>query len=254
MRNLIVITSLVFVAIIVTSYFYFANLRENDPLRQADPEAVEVDEGISDAPLDRSGSQPVWTFTLHAKPTSKPAVCRYDENSRFVLVQDAYHILYAISASGDKLWNAQLPGPIVGDIQQLEDRSLLFATADRLYLLDTDGDPFPGFSLRLAQRATTPGAIAIQEPSASVHITVQTGSRVLSYDGRGNLLRGRNVPATNTRTAEADDPVQQADIETLPANIAANCSPLFYYGPLQPGDSNYLLCAKDNGVLHCYED
>src|SRR5690606_39683294 len=62
-------------------------------------------------------------FDLNAEPANEPAVFLLNDAHRFVLVQDAYHILYAVSANGEKLWNAQLPGAIVGKIHQLPDSS-----------------------------------------------------------------------------------------------------------------------------------
>src|SRR5690606_31621564 len=101
-----------------------------------------------------AGYTPVWSFALNARLSNKPIVYDLDSTNRFILVQDAYHILYAISANGQQLWNAQLPGPILGSIQQLADLSLVFTTPQRLYRIDTEGDPIPGFSLQLPQKAT----------------------------------------------------------------------------------------------------
>src|SRR5690606_1752197 len=130
----------------------------------------------------------LWTFDLNGGAITSPSVPMYDDSTRFILVQDAYHILHAISPEGQKLWNAQLPGPILDSISQLSDRSLVFATAERLYRIDTEGDPLPGFSLTLPQQAIQ-GAIATSDGDGTVRIDVTGRKQVLSYDGHGKLLR-----------------------------------------------------------------
>lgn len=246
MRNLIIITSAVFIAIIVTSYFYFSNLRKNEEFKQDDTEITEVDaaeaDGISGYPA------PLWTFDLNADPINKPGVFSLDDIRQFVLVQDAYHILYAISESGEKLWNAQLPGAIVGGIRQLSDSSLLFTTADRLYRIDKEGDPLPGFSLHLPQKATDDGATASYENSGNVRIDVQAGNRILSFDGRGRRLQTRS---SHTEAA-GNTPDENQEVQTdLRDSLPTGCGPLFYFGPLSGKEVNFLLCGNDQKLV-CY--
>lgn len=242
MRNIIIATSIVFIAVLITSYFYFSNLRQSD-LPNHEIENTAIDEDVEDE--ISSGERPIWTFNLHAALITRPIVGSIGDTSRFILVQDAYHILYAISPSGQQLWNAQLPGPILGDIQQLADLTLVFTTAERLYRIDTDGDPLPGFSLQLPQRATGQGVTASHESAEDIRIDVQAGSRLLSFDARGRHLQ--------TRTREANEAVdgnQKVQADTS-IGLPTGCNPLSYYGPLSE-EGNYLLCGKDDRKLYCY--
>lgn len=236
MRNLIIITSIVFIAIIVASYFYFSKLEKNEFYKQAQEENRDGDDAENEPASSGSatGSTPIWTFDLVAKMTSNPAVCTYDSTSRFILVQDAYHILYAVSVDGKKLWNAQLPGPILGSIQQLPDRSLVFTTPERLYRIDTEGDPLPGFSLHLPQKATD-GAVASVEGENNIRIDIPARNHVLSYDGRG--LRLQNQTRDHTATLPDQDP----DMDTR-----------YYIGPLIGDEGRYLLKSDDDRTLSCY--
>lgn len=247
MRNLIIITSVVFIAIVVTSYVYFSNLEKKDQLWQEGGEIADVDTSAADATAQHA--VPLWTFDLNAEPANEPAVFLLNDAHRFVLVQDAYHILYAVSANGEKLWNAQLPGAIIGKIHQLPDSSLLFTTAERLYRIDNEGDPLPGFSLQLPQRATESGATPAYENNGDVRINVQAGNRILSFDGRGKRLQIRSNRA-NLATAGIDEyPPQNSPVDSLPTG----CGPLSYYGPLVGNEANYLLCGKDDDRrLYCY--
>lgn len=246
MRNLIVVTAAVFIAIVITSYFYFSNLRKHGQVEQDNTEIAEADTGETEE--TSTNAAPLWTFDLYAEPISKPGVFSLDDARQFVLVQDAYHILYAISADGEKLWNAQLPGTIIGSIHQLADNSLLFTTAERLYRIDIEGDPLPGFSLRLPHKATGGGASAVYSDNGDVRIDIQAGSRVLSFDGRG-----KRVQARHARVTDSNDSVDSS--LNIPTNasvpLPTNCGPLAYYGPLTAEDFTYLLCGA-NGKLSCY--
>jgi len=246
MRNLIIITSAVFIAIIVTSYVYFSNLRKNEESEQDGIEITDVNAAVADG--TSAYPAPLWTFNLNAEPINKPGVFSLDDIRQFVLVQDAYHILYAISESGEKLWNAQLPGAIVGGIHQLSDSSLLFTTAERLYRIDKEGDPLPGFSLQLPQKATDDGAKASYENSGNVRIDVQAGNRVLSFDGHGRRLQTqRSLTAAAGDTFDENQEVQTNLRDSLPTG----CGPLFYFGPLSGEEINYLLCGNDQKLV-CY--
>jgi len=242
MRNLIIVTSAVFIAIVVVSYVYFSNLSEIEQYGQEDIDIIDraadsVDKMVTDGITENLS--PLWTFKLNAEPTSKPGVFLLDDTQRFVLVQDAYHILYAVSANGEKLWNAQLPGAIVGSIQQLADSSLLFTTTERLYRIDRAGDPLTGFSLPLPQKATGSGATASYQDKDEIRIDVQAGSRIFSFDGRG-----RRIPSRNAHPA--------LDIQVPPGTDSpVDCGPFAYYGPLLTEETNYLLCGNE-GKLSCF--
>lgn len=244
MRNLVIVISLVFIAIVAVSYFYFSNLAEKQPTQIPAPPAAaaSVDIALSDP---RDGNGALWAYALNGGSTSHPSVHQYSDSSRFILVQDAYHILHAISPDGQKLWNAQLPGPIVDSVSQLPDQSLVFTTAERLYRIDTEGDPLPGFSLRLPQRATQGAAILPQPAEDAVRIQVGTGRQELMYDGRGRLLR-RQTLGRNARTGDG------AEADSTFTSLPHGCGPLAYVGPLQNDGQRYLICGKSDGKLYCF--
>src|SRR5690606_39144834 len=247
MRNLVIVISLVFIAIVAVSYFYFSNLAEKQPTQIPAPPAAaaSVDIALSDP---RDGNGALWAYALNGGSTSHPSVHQYSDSARFIIVQDAYHILHAISPEGQKLWNAQLPGPIVDSISQLSDRSLVFTTAERLYRIDTEGDPLPGFSLKLPQRATQ-GVVATDQPADDGRIRIEvTGNRqVMSYDGRGRLLR-QHARSSNDRANDENGRTDEVPLADLPND----CGPLVYAGPLYDDDQQYLLCGKTDGDLYCF--
>lgn len=243
MRNIIIATSIVFIAVIVASYLYFSNLSQDRLVVRDETEKTEADQPLGD---DASIQQtPLWSFDLNAPLLNTPIVLAKDSVEQFILVQDAYYILYAIAVSGEQLWNAQLPGPILGSILQLADLTLVFTTAERLYRVDTGGDPLPGFSLRLPQRATERGATVSHESTKNLRIDVAAGSRLLSFDGRGRLLQTRK--AVENKAIDKNQAIQADTSFSLPQG----CGPFTYYGQLS-GAGNYLLCGKSDRKLYCY--
>ncbi len=132
------------------------------------------------------GATPTWTFDLNGRLAATPAVLAYDDTSRFILAQSSNHILHALDFQGQRLWNAQLPGIMLGIPQQLADSSIVLTTETRLYRFDTDGNPLPGFSLELSAQATA-GASVIEHDSL-LRIFVPTAHALLVYDGSGNLI------------------------------------------------------------------
>lgn len=249
MRNIIITTSIVFIAVIVTSYFYFSNLRRDDLIKPDEAGNIEANQRVGDeTPTEHTT---LWSFALNAQLSNKPIVCDLDSANRFILVQDAYHILYAISADGQQLWNAQLPGPILDSIQQLADLSLVFTTAQRLYRIDTEGDPLPGFSLQLPHKATH-GATVWPEDEGVLRIEVPSKNRVLSFDGSGTHLRNQRHKATAEDMAPGTEAGRQDLENSRPPSLPSGCGPLFYYGQLDDGGGNYLLCSKGDQQLHCY--
>ena len=143
------------------------------------------------------GVTPEWTFDLKGRLIADPTVLQYDDTSRFILAQASNHILYALSQNGKQLWNAQLPGPVLGHIHQLADSSIVLTTAKRLYRFDTKGNPLPGFSIQLPHDATY--SATVYENDQDIRLFVPAGNRILAYDANAKILPGwENKTLTGT--------------------------------------------------------
>src|SRR5690606_31498072 len=94
------------------------------------------------------GVTPEWTYSLDNKAITAPYVFEHSDTSQFILLQELDHTMHAIHPTGTKMWSTVFSGRVIGEIQQLEDRSILLVTdKNRLYRFDTSGEPLPGFSL-----------------------------------------------------------------------------------------------------------
>lgn len=169
---------------------------------------------------NKPGVTPEWTYHLNGRLAAPPQVFDYDDTSRFILAQSTNHILHAVNASGKKLWNAQLPGTVLGEAVQLSDGSIVLTTAKKLYRFEQDGTPKPGFSVELPSQATHHASVV--EKEGTLWIFVPAGNRILVYNQDGKQWSG-----WENKTLEGNI---QFDIKT--ANIA---------------DTSYVVAATDEG-------
>ena len=131
------------------------------------------------------GSTADWTYALENKAITRPYVFNHSDTSQFIVIQELDHTLHAIHPSGQKMWSAVISGRIVGEIQQLEDRSLVFVTdKNRLFRINTDGKTLPGFSIGIPDEPiATPLIADINKTKA---ILIPTADAVYVFDMNGN--------------------------------------------------------------------
>ena len=130
------------------------------------------------------GATPDWTYEFENRPITQPWVFEHSDTSQFILIQEQDHTLHGILPSGKKLWSAVLQGRIVGQVQQLEDRSIVLVTdRSRLYRITPEGKTFPGFSTGLSSEPSyTPTVAKINNEPL---ILIPTKNKFLVYDMDG---------------------------------------------------------------------
>ena len=136
---------------------------------------------------DALGSRPDWVYAFDNRPITAPQVFEHSDTSQFIFIQEQDHRVHAIHPSGTKLWSSVFHGRIVGETQQLEDRSLVLVTdKNQLYRFDPNGESLPGFSLRMPYRPSYSPTIA--QLDGEERILVPAGEHILVYDLAGKLL------------------------------------------------------------------
>ncbi len=134
------------------------------------------------------GSTPEWTYAFDNKAITRPYIFDYADTSQFIVIQELDHTLHAIHPTGQKLWSAVIAGRIVGDIQQIEDRSLVFVTdKNRLYKIDTNGKTAKGFSASIPDEPTSTPYIA--DIQGKQNIFIPTAKAIYVYD----MVANRNT-------------------------------------------------------------
>jgi hypothetical protein len=96
-----------------------------------------------------------WKTTLDAPPVTTPAIIyNYLTKEKSIVVQDALHQMYLLSADGNIRWKKQLQSTIHGNVFAVDfynnkKTQLLFATNNTIQLLDMNGNSVEGFAIEL---------------------------------------------------------------------------------------------------------
>ncbi len=127
--------------------------------------------------------------------TAPQFVKNHKTRQREIVVQDVNNRLYLISNTGKILWKKQLHGAILGTIEQIDmyqngRLQLAFATANRLYVLDRNGNNVDPFPIKFNETITQPLAVFDYDRKRDYRLLVTQGKYVHMYDQRGTKKRG----------------------------------------------------------------
>ncbi|WP_194765918.1 ribonuclease HII [Tamlana sp. I1] len=119
-----------------------------------------------------------------------------------IVVQDINNNLYLISNKGKILWKKQLQGPILGSIEQIDmykngRLQLAFATPNRVYVLDRNGNEVSPFALKFNDKITQPLAVFDYDNRKNYRLLVTQGNNVLMYDAKGKPVTGFTFKSAN---------------------------------------------------------
>ncbi|WP_147678148.1 ribonuclease HII [Algibacter pacificus] len=112
-----------------------------------------------------------------------------------IVVQDIQNNLYLISNSGKIQWKKQLHGPVLGKIEQIDiykngRLQLVFATPNRVYVLDRKGNDVSPFPLKFNDAITQPLSVFDYDNNKRYRLLVTQGKNVLMYDAKGKTVKG----------------------------------------------------------------
>ena len=124
---------------------------------------------------------------LESSVITKPFVVRNHIDRSFeVLVQDSLHQLYLISKEGEILWKRSLPGPVRGEISQIDyfrngKLQYLLATLHAVHLLDRNGNSVENYPIDLADTTEADKLAVIDYDNSKRY-------RFLLADQKGNVF------------------------------------------------------------------
>lgn len=119
-----------------------------------------------------------------------------------IVVQDVNNNLYLISNTGKILWKKQLHGAILGNIEQIDiykngRLQLIFATPNRVYVLDRNGKEVSPFPLKFNDKITKPLSVFDYDKRKNYRLLVTQGKNVLMYNVKGNIVKGFTFKSAN---------------------------------------------------------
>lgn len=124
-------------------------------------------------------------------------VKNYRTKQQNIIVQDVTNKLYLITNDGKILWKKQLHGPVLGRIEQIDmykngRLQYTFATPNRVYVLDRNGNDVKPFPMKFSDQITQPLSVFDYDKRKKYRLFVTQGKNVLLYDGRGKKVKGFN--------------------------------------------------------------
>ncbi len=113
---------------------------------------------VEERPRTHDRFKVVRSVNTRSNIVTRPFIVRNHNNNRLeTLVQDDHHLLYLISNQGEILWTDSLDGRIrtkVFQIDYYKNRKLqyLFATENKIYLIDRKGNAVAGFPIHMKKK------------------------------------------------------------------------------------------------------
>lgn len=137
-----------------------------------------------------------FTTSFDAELVSAPQTVKNHITKAYdIAAQDVNNVLYLISSSGSVLWKKQLHGKILGKIEQIDTYKngrlqLVFATSNRLYVLDRNGNDVGQFPLKFNDKITQPLSVFDYDKNKNYRLLVTQGKELLMYDAKGKSING----------------------------------------------------------------
>ena len=139
----------------------------------------------------------MWTCNLGAPVITKPQfVTNYNTNDKEIIAQDADNRLHLISSSGNIIWTIPVSGKIISEIHQVDvyrngKLQYLFSTADKLYLIDRNGNNVSGFPVVFPSPATNGVNVFDYDNNRKYRYFVACENRkVYCFDENGKIVNG----------------------------------------------------------------
>ncbi|MBW6536355.1 MAG: hypothetical protein K0B11_15200 [Mariniphaga sp.] len=151
-------------------------------------------------------AQTTWQSQIGSNIATKPllVINHNDRANREIIFQDVQHNLHLVSASGFVRWSVQLPGPVLGEIKQVDyykngRLQYLFNTKEKLYLLDRNGKNVEHFPVTLKSPATNGVNVFDYDNNRSYRYFVAGEDRkIYAYDFNGKIIPGWNFSQTDS--------------------------------------------------------
>jgi hypothetical protein len=139
-------------------------------------------------------------------------------------IQDEANVLYLFSNNGNLYWKKQLPGKIIGPIQQVDlyknkRLQMAFRTTDRFMILDRNGNIVKPFDIKLPKNQNPqPLAVFDYDLNRNYRFLLGQDNSLVMYDNKGKKLSGfkLNKLSSNLLAAPKHIRIKSKDYLLLP--------------------------------------
>lgn len=166
----------------------------------------------------KSKPQTIWQSHVDAPFDCKPKfVINHDDRlNKEIVLQDKENTFYLINNVGRVIWQIKVDGPIIGEIHQIDyfrngKLQYLFNTANKLYLIDRNGNSVKNFPVNLRSQATNGVAVFDYDNNKEYRFFIAgTDHNIYAYNKEGNLLDGWDLFHTDH---DVTQPIQHFRVE-----------------------------------------
>jgi len=148
----------------------------------------------------------VWESLMDTSVVLKPAlVVNHNTTEKEIFVQDLANKVYLINGTGRVLWKQDVEGPILGSVHQVDfyrngKLQYLFNTANKMHLIDRNGNYVERYPISFRSDATNPLALFDYDKGRDYRLFVATEDRkIYVYDIEGNMITGWKFGKTESR-------------------------------------------------------
>jgi hypothetical protein len=137
--------------------------------------------------------------TFHTRPQ---LVVNHNSKTLDIFVQDDANTIYLISSTGTTWWKRKLPGPLLGDVQQVDalkngKLQLVCNTANAIYVIDRNGNDLAPFPLKLPANASNAVQVFDYDNNRDYRLLVAcTDKKIYNYTIKGKAVEGWKTEPT----------------------------------------------------------
>ena len=118
-------------------------------------------------------------------------------DSSELIIQDDNDFIYLINNSGQIEWSKKIDGKILKNIHQIDSYKngklqYVFATSNKIYMLDRKGRDVGKFPLKFNDNITQPISIFDYDRNKNYRILITQNKELFMFDSRGKRVRGFN--------------------------------------------------------------
>lgn len=147
----------------------------------------------------------VWQSHIKANFDFKPVFVtnHNDTENKEIVLQDLENNFYLINNVGRVMWQIKLDAPILGEVSQIDyfkngKLQYLFNTANKLYIVDRDGNFVGNYPINFRTQATNGVAVFDYDNNKDYRFFVACNDKVIyAYQPDGKLLQGWELPKTD---------------------------------------------------------
>jgi len=147
----------------------------------------------------------LWKLKLQDQIILAPQLMKnHRTNTLEIVTQDEKYNLHLISATGKVKWSRPIKEPIIGGITQIDiygnnKYQMLFNTANKIHLIDINGNEVKGYPVTLKEAASNQVMALDYENNYNYRLVLATTSqRILNYSKDGKPVEGWKAATTKS--------------------------------------------------------